>query len=313
MPRPDRGCCCDNSKSPDSSFCCNLDSYTDGRQTWPGCAASYTITWSNIQVFGAWDIGSSAPAKSGMNSAGRWRYPTCATSAGPFRVGCWGTDFGYSIKSNSVKVYKTSNTLYGDVYYPSNEVSGTYSAKCRGMTTAIQGDIITRACPLCECSSPPAEPCSGCFCGESKDVNFGNIYLRCIEGSSCHPTFGTAKYFRIGLGWRSRATLASTYNNVASDCTNACIGGSVQNAVSSGCFCHPGACPAGTCGDECGTDHTPSTGGNSRPTSIVDSTAFTMEFETALIGGDECPQGHTYSLTDWSSEFMEAFGTVTVS
>jgi hypothetical protein len=300
MPRPDRGCCCDNSKSPDNCFCCEMDSYTDGRQTYPGCAASYTITWSNIQVFGAWDTAAAMPVRSPLNHNGTTSTPSCDS-------GCWGQDWGYSIKSNSVVVYKYSHGTYGDIYLPANEVSGTYAGSCHGLTTAIQGDIITRKCPNCTCSG--TEACTGCFCDGTKDINFGNVSLRCWHPSTlaCDGN----KVFEIQLGWRSRATLASTYNSTSSDCDNSC-GGGTPNWVR-GCYCHPGDCASGNCGNECGNDYRSGTGGSPEPSSIIDPTAFVMEFQATDLAGNECPQGHTYSLTDWSANYMEAFGTVTVS
>ena len=316
MPRPDRGCCCDNTKSPNSGFCCRMDAHTDGQQTYPGCATSYSVKWSNVQLFGAYSpTGSGFATRSNLNRVG----------------GCFDLDWGYSINNGGVDVVRVLPSQGNDFYIAASEVSGTYGDRCVGMTKNLTGKILTKRCKTTTCGNAicivpcglksgdcaaSARPCGpicddlkrGCFCeGTGKQINFGGVRLNCekVGGDLCSG----GKVFSVSLSFKVRATLNSSYNDstAQTDCDNAsdfpCWGG--QGGSEEGCFC----APAGTsyCCKRCGDDV-----GAGGMGGVVPG-APCMVFRTGTLDIDACPNGQTYTLDDWQPGMSYASGSVTVT
>ena len=321
MPRPDRGCCCDNSKSPNSGFCCTMDSYTDGRQTYPGCATSYSVKWSNVQLFGAYSsTGSGFATNSGLNTV----------------QGCYDLDWGYSIDNGGVDVVRVLPSVGNDYYIAASEVSGTYGDRCAGMTKNLTGKISTRRCKTTTCGTGScinncnlrsgdcayqsnncgpicADLMRGCFCeGTGKEINFGGVRLGCekVGGDTC----STGKVFSVSLSFKTRATLNSSYNDSTAqdDCDNSsdvpCWSGTGDS--SAGCFCAPPEpqSPGITyCCKRCGDD-----GGGGSLNGVVPG-APVMVFKTGTLDLDACPNGQTYTLDDWVPGMTYGTGSVTVT
>jgi len=300
MPRPDRGCCCDNSKSPNNSFCCQMDQHTDGRQTFPGCANSYTVNWSNVQLFG--------------------------------RCGCYKQRFGFALRSGSVQVFKQAN----GTYKPANEVAGTNS--CQGYTSAIQGSRILKTDDGCDptsncqadcrykpgiCDFDDTVPCDctaarQCYCsqGGGMDIKAGALQMGCTRVNP-NGSFGcTGKIFDIEIIFRTRILLKQTYNVAdlpSQTCSPAnatpCFSG--QGWSGGGCFCQmPSGQPTAS--------ETPCfcrfCGGNTGcVTSSIMPSSYSVTFSTGVLATNACPNGQTYSMTDFKCGFSHATGSLTVT